>query len=584
MNHSMKKYTRAFLKSIGTILFFIVCTGALVAVAAWQEPGIGAPNLPGVNPTINDYQPNHALMDEQQKNYTILPGTIFSVGSPQSIYSGGAIGGGGGGGAAAFSPFLALVSGNFFQVTNNPAGYTFPEATYVEGMKKLTGNITARSRPDTTANNVAVIVPGFVKADVSALTGNACAGANNPCNVLFLEGGNQTGLPANDPANDMVNIFLTNNKNEFSALPGDPNYPDYVTASGITTNRFGLEKASGFASLRMGQVYVDKAFVGGLVNTPLTTAVPAGTTNNYVGNFVSGPDAVNIAKPSVLQGGLSSGAGTTATTKFSNLGYGDYCYLQNPTVGGSCPDGFFLSKYDGKKEAICRSFNPSPNPTAIDVIPDFRHSPALLGDLSNHITNAVPECKSTLPVYVCEDGLDNDGDGLTDYQNGNGDPGCISNEDMSEKNVVIPPPAPTMALVSAKLRGPFPSGNGCYQFANPYPGYDNNYANDFITFVDIGPSVVTGNPPTAADIQYGNDWYHNVANNQYFAAQPKVPQAGDLIISNGHYDYTYIGANGGNYVRKGPVVPGWYFVQLSNGPLYKIKLNWGNTIAKVKAC
>jgi hypothetical protein len=291
-------------------------------------------------------------MDEQQKNYSILPGVILSVGSPQSIYSGGAIGGGGGGGgAAAFSPFLALVSGNFFQVTNNPAGYTFPEATYVEGMKKLTGNIVARSRPDTTGNGVPVFVPGFVKADVSTLPGNACAGVNNPCNVLFLEGGNQTGLPANDPSNDMVNILLASN------VPEEP------TGALVTTNRFGLEKTGGtFASLRMGQVYVDKAFVGGLVNTPLTTPVLAGTADNYIGNFVSGPDATNIAKPYDLQGGLSSGAGTTATTKFSNLGYGDYCYLQNPTIGGICPDGFFLSKYDGQKEAICRSFNPSPSP------------------------------------------------------------------------------------------------------------------------------------------------------------------------------------------------------------------------------
>jgi hypothetical protein len=133
-------------------------------------------------------------------------------------------------------------------------------------------NIVARSRPDTTGNGVPVFVPGFVKADVSTLPGNACAGVNNPCNVLFLEGGNQTGLPANDPSNDMVNILLASN------VPEEP------TGALVTTNRFGLEKTGGtFASLRMGQVYVDKAFVGGLVNTPLTTPVLAGTADNYIG-------------------------------------------------------------------------------------------------------------------------------------------------------------------------------------------------------------------------------------------------------------------------------------------------------------
>jgi hypothetical protein len=583
MNHTMKKYTHAFLKSVGTILFFTLCTGTFIALAAWQEPGVGEPNLPGVS-TIEDYQPLHVLMDPQHKNYAVLPDVMLSVGSPGSIYSGGAIVIGG---AAAFSPFLALISGNFFEVTNNPAGYSFPEATYIVGMKKLTGNITSKSRPDTTGNGVPVIVPGFVRADVSDFVGNTCSGVNNPCNVVFLEGGTQTGLPLNDPANDMVNILLRSNVSEEPA------------GAAITTNRFGLEKTglTSFVSLRMGQVYVDKVFVGGLVDTPLTTAVQAGTANNYIGNFVSGPDATNIAKPYDLQGGLSSGAGTTATTKFSNLGYGDYCYLQNPTIGGICPDGFFLSKYDGQKEAICRSFNPSPSPTAIDVKPDFKQNPNYAPYINNHANNVTAECKSTPPTFVCSDGLDNDGDSAIDSF----DPGCHTDGnagnastydpvDMNEFNVPPPPAIGNNKYVTAHLKGPY-LGKGC-NFNAPLPGgLIDQDKSDWITFIDTPPFGVTPNsyPPTQAQLNWANDpgyLFNEIPYIEYVSSNDKIPQKGDTIVANGHYGYNTIF---GNYVRKGAVVPGWYFIknQLNppyHYPLYKVKIDWGNTIVDVKSC
>lgn len=593
MNHTMKKYTHAFLKSVGTILFFTLCTGTFIALAAWQEPGVGEPNLPGVS-TIEDYQPLHVLMDPQHKNYAVLPDVMLSVGSPDPTYSAGANQGGGGPVlSAVFSPFLALVSGGFTQGVIVPfypnAGYTFHEATYVEGMKKLTGNISAKTRPDTAGGNV-VLVPGFVKADRSGLAGNLCETPPNipsPCNVLFLEGGTQTGLPANDPANDMVNILLRDNKQDLTPIGS----PDYVTASGITTNRFGLEKAGDFASLRMGQVYVDKAFVGGLVDTPLTTAIQAGTASNYVGNFVSGPDATNIAKPYDLQGGLSSGAGTTATTKFSNLGYGDYCYLQNPTIGGICPDGFFLSKYDGQKEAICRSFNPSPSPTAIDVKPDFKQNPNYAPYINNHANNVTAECKSTPPTFVCSDGLDNDGDGSTDYANGGGDPGCDSNEDMNEFNVPPPPAIGNNKYVTAHLKGPY-LGKGC-NFNAPLPGgLIDQDKSDWITFIDTPPFGVTPNsyPPTQAQLNWANDpgyLFNEIPYIEYVSSNDKIPQKGDTIVANGHYGYNTIFGN--NYVRKGAVVPGWYFIknQLNppyHYPLYKVKIDWGNTIVDVKSC
>jgi hypothetical protein len=566
MKIQIQKYVR-FFGRIGALVLLMMGT---IAGAVWLEPTNAIlPNMPGWTPVVPDYQLNHALLDSQHKNYMVQPAFVFSVGAPAPIYNPGVINnnnGGGIGGASAFSPFLALVSGNFTQIVNDPAYYSFPEATYVEGMKIMTGNINATTRPDNAGGNP-TLVPGFIRGSITGVGGSACTGGlNNPCNVLFLEGGDNPVLPAGDVTNDMVNIFLGTNSN--------------YGGGAITTNRFGIERASQFASLRMGQVYADKAFVGGEV-TAVNTVMNPNMPGNFVGNFLSLPDASNLAKPEVLQGEISYGVGTTATTKFSNIGYGDYCYLQNPQVGAICPDGFFLSKYDGRKEAICRSFNPSPNPQAVTVKNDFRRNINLAQDVDNHIAYGPSECKSTPPSWVCSDGLDNDGDGQIDYL---ADPGCEDAYDMSEYNIPTPPTPVQHPYVTTALLGPY-LGKSCNIGVNTIGYWRPDNERDYFTYIDMPPYGT--NPQASLTPLVGE--YSNVEYAQYWrggntvvGSPNKIPEKYDLIVAKGHYGKDILGVV--NWQKIAPLFPGWYFIHGQINPMYKVKVGAGNIILDVKVC
>lgn len=571
----MKTGVTKIMQSASKIIFLALMMMGVVAYGAWSEPGV----LPGILPpsqTPEDYQLNHILADPQHKNYQVQQAFSFSLGSQQEIYDPGVVSGGGGSSSNALSPFLALVSGNFKYFTGASAGYVFPEALYVEDMKIVPGNIKAITREKIITNTVTALVPGFIRVDKTSVPGSSCSvlpGATNPCDVVYLEGGTNPSLPIGGIENDMVNILVedpvvVNSSPSFSLNPA-------------TTTRFGVEKNGKFASLRMGQLLVDRALVGGNVpslNTPISLSNPS----NFIGNFVSLPDnskffvQPGVPKPEVLAGTTSFGSGTTATTKFSNIGYGDYCYIQNPRTGVICPDGFFLSKYDGVKEAICRSFNPSPNPQAVTVIDDFRGRPQTT-DVNNHVTRALSACKSSPPQWVCSDGIDNDGDGQTDYP---GDTGCQDIYDMSEYNTPLPPPPTASTYVTVQLKGPY-AGKSCNYNGSNYlsAGILDTNGTDWMTFVD-SPTVSAVNSPTGGQ----NTIFDGVVDNlQYWGASPVVPQKNDQIVSKAHYGTS--DAVIGNYAKKGPVVPGWYFIKVPQGAgLYKVRLGWGNSIIDVKSC
>lgn len=564
----------AFLRFIGKSALLVGCMMGIVAMAAWQD-GLTPGQYPGGN-TVENYKVSHVLNDAQHKNYAIDSKTTFSIGSQAPIYAPnvGQGGGGGGGAAAAFSPFLALVSGNFVLSLGNQGSYTFPEATYSEGFKKIAGNIMAETRSDSYAGAngpVSVWVPGFIKADLSA---NVNYTGNTPTSrdVLYIEGGTENDLPANAPENDMVNIFLGSN-NEVA----------------YATNRFGIEKATGFASLRMGEVAVDKAFIGGVMAS--LTAQPA-ALGNFIGNYIYEPDSAYTSNPLLIQGGISSGAAMTATSTFSNVGYGDYCYLQNPINGVICPDGFYLSKYDGDNEAICRSFNPSANPQAVTVPDDFRRNINLMVDVSDHITLNRSSCKSTPPTYVCSDNLDNDGDGDID----GGDPGCHTDgdknnnaswdkKDMSEKNMPPPPAQGPTPIVTTLLLGPYLTRT-CNQNGIQGLAVAHNAAEgSFLTFLDTAPTAVTSGYPYTPPVPYGNPGLVNVPYINNMKSQPQVPVKGDLVLATGHYGPPGAGIGNAPYVRKGPVLPGWYFISSNQGAVHtKIKINANQQIVDTKIC
>ncbi len=585
----MNNIVRKIIQGASRLALLGLVMMGMVAYAAWSEPGVTPGTWP-VGKTVADYQLNHVLVDPQHKNYAAQSDFTFSVGSgPEVFEAGGAVGpvGGGGGGSpsssSAFSPFLALVSGNFKQLTQNNDGYVFSEATYVEGMKLLPGNIEANTRSSNPGYNplITVLIPGFIRADRSAAPDDDCQDASKPCDVVLLEGGTNPLLPVGNVSNDMVNIFLK-----------DPSTEPGVSGATMTTNRFGIEKSGSFASLRMGQVYVDKAFVGGRVNTgaSLTAPMNPGILNNFIGNFTSLPDPVNLQKPEVLQGGLSyvdAGVNPT-TTKFSNIGHGDYCYLQNPQIGAICPDGFFLSKYDGVKEAVCRSFNPSPDtevakPTlpnkAVTVKADFRKNMNLQTDVNNHILYGVDECKSAPPEWACNDGVDNDGDNQIDYPD---DAGCQDAFDMSEYNFIPPPPV-NNPYVTTRLLGPY-LGESCNIGDNTIGAW-NSAAEDFITYIDTAPYGISPLTPLTpltsgkyAALEYSQYWRSGSGG----IGANKIPQKYDVVVAGGHYRYNVFG--GGNWQKRGPLLPGWYFVHGQITPLYKIKVGASNVILDVNEC
>jgi hypothetical protein len=58
---------------------------------------------------------------------------------------------------------------------------------------------------------------------------------------------------------------------------------------------------------------------------------------------------------------------------------------------------------------------------------------------------------TTTPTYQCSDGMDNDGDALTDYPN---DPGCTSTIDNEEYDAPTPTPTPTTDLIALRTSNP----------------------------------------------------------------------------------------------------------------------------------
>ncbi len=527
------KYTLGkFIRSLGHLVVLVLCTMAFIATAAWQEPGVVDPAIPANN-TIADYQPNHILSINQSKNYPTLPLFTFSIGAQQPILSSLA-------GASAFSPFLSLVVGNFIKQV--PGGsYIFPEATYVEGMKIETGNIVAKSRDDY-AGSIAVVVPGRITADIHTYPGDTALSTD----VLHLDSAN--GSASNAQENDMVNILLQNNKLDFNL-----NTQDYVQAAAITTNRFGIEKntiGGGFASLRMGDVSVDRVSLGG---------VSSNFYKNYIGNATTLPNpglvGISIPNPQMLDGALS-----TTNVQFSNLGYGDYCYLQNPTSGGKCPDGFFLSKYDGAQEAICRSVSPAANGgSAIDVLDPFNgnvFSPAAWAQY--YAANASTNCKQTPPKAICEDGIDNDHDGDTDYQ---ADLGCESAKDMTEYNTAPPATIPDNRVVTSRLEGPYPIGSCNLEGSRPQ--FSEKIATFFLTNSFSGA-------PTPWPVLSNNSYYTNLPSvNGVNSIRYQIdfntnynpsfqPAKGDVLLNSGKYG-TWLGATNQLHYQ-GPIEPGWYFI------------------------
>ncbi len=565
-----QSFFQKILVSTGQIVFIFVVIGLVVATAsAWSEPVVPS------NINLDTFKPIHSFADIQAKNGEPLPNTSLAIYGQEPLVvpllgTGGGGGGGGGMGSASIfpllSPFLGLVSAGTFTLTQTSTNsYTFPEALYIEGLKKGNGDVQVENNEFNTIASLAYKAPGYLKADLTDTSLFPSGDTSMNRDVLYLAGGTLSPTSLIPEDNKMVNIKLVNN-----------------TSTAQPTNRFGLENQAGtdFTSLRMGSISVDGLYLGGDLGNFINVAAPfdeslslgimpaprnedgfGGTLAMDLSKYVNpasytavydnlvGPLDPNDPGNPILQSYFTN----------TNIGYGDYCYLQD-IVQAQCPDGFFLSKYDKEREAICRKFSPSANPVAI---------------------NFNTSCKSTPIVYECSDGIDNTDpeDSLIDYPN---DPGCESALDGSEINLPPPPASIPNKYVTMRLDGPYPISVCNLRASGIFPN------EKYVTLYNNNPHYNPGTlpfPTTSISSYFQNVSYIGYRMNSGASGGSTtgyVPLIADQVLSNGIYGNGLAGS--APLQKLGQVSNGWYFIsEVNPAGDYMLKIT-GGKLKKIKSC
>ncbi len=217
---------------------------------------------------------------------------------------------------------------------------------------------------------------------------------------------------------DMGGTYSTTDKqmNVITIKQGGTVVPRFTVEKTQATDGYDGSTIPLFAKLRAGILMAEKAILGQHV-APSNPA-SSETTDTALLAKINDSNALNLE-------------GT------SNIGYGDTCQLYGKTtVANGCPDGWYMVAHNNDCMAKCRKITRIPENPA-----EYGRCPALATpDSNSYKTDTAPitttefaGCSTSAVLPQCNDNIDNDGDGDTDFPD---DPGCTSSSDNDETNTL----------------------------------------------------------------------------------------------------------------------------------------------------